>query len=108
MNEMMKLAMEGQDDVCAEYAAVSVGTIEAHGSRYVTFNAPSGWFGRNSFINPSAEELDGIVKEILANAEKGYPALTAYAEEFQPDNFLKMSHGSKRLFSFSDADRNGV
>ena len=86
MDDYMKLAMDGQDDVCAEYAAVSVGTIEAQGSRYVTFNAPSGWFGRNSFIAPSAEELDGIVKEILANEEKGYPTLTAYAEEFQPEN----------------------
>ena len=86
MDDYMKLAMDGQDDVCEEYAAVSAGTIEVHGSRYVTFNAPSGWFGRNSFIEPKAEKLDGIVKEILANGEKGYPTLTAYAEEFQPEN----------------------
>lgn len=90
MNDFMKLAMDGQDDVCAEYTAVSVGTIEAHGCRYVTYNAPSGWFGRNSFITPKAEELDGIVKEILNGAEEGRPTLTAYAEEFQPGNAAKV------------------
>ncbi len=86
MNDFMRWAMDGQDDVCLEYALAAEGKVEQHEDLYVTYNAPSGWFGRNSFLHPKAEDMDQIVKEIVKAGESGRPTLTAYAEEFQPEN----------------------
>ncbi len=86
MNDQMKLAMDGQEDICIEYALVSGGNVEKHEPDYVTYNSSSGWYGRNCFIAPEKEEIDRIVKEILERGKQGYPTMITYAEELQQPN----------------------